>query len=153
MIIGVPREVKSDEYRVGMLPVGAELLTQDGHTVLVERGAGLGSGHADADYQAAGAELVEGPQAVYGRAELVVKVKEPQPAEIEMLRAGQTLFTYFHFAADRELTEGCLTRRHHGRGLRDARRRPRPAAAADAHERDRRQDVHPGRREVPRAAR
>lgn len=108
MIIGVPRETKKDEYRVGMLPVGAHLLREDGHTVLIERGAGAGSGFEDAAYQSAGAELVESPEDIYSRAELVVKVKEPQSAEIAMLRPGQTVFTYFHFAASRELTEGCL---------------------------------------------
>jgi alanine dehydrogenase len=108
MIIGVPSETKADEYRVGMLPVGAELLTADGHTVLMEKGAGIDSGYADADYTAAGAELVESADDVYGRAELVVKVKEPQPGEIAWLREGQMLFCYFHFAASRELTEACL---------------------------------------------
>ncbi len=108
MIVGVPKEIKSDEYRVGLLPVGAELLTQDGHTVLVERGAGLGSGFADADYTAAKAQLIDDPKDIYGRADLIIKVKEPQPKEVACLRRGQTMFTYFHFAASRELTEGCL---------------------------------------------
>ncbi len=108
MIVGVPREVKDDEYRVALLPVGAELLAGDGHTVLLERGAGLGSGYDDASYEAAGAELVDGPEVVYGRAEMVLKVKEPQPAEIGRLRRGQLVFCFFHFAASRELTEGCL---------------------------------------------
>jgi len=108
MIIGVPHETKDDEYRVGMLPVGAELLTGDGHTVLIEKDAGVGSGYADAAYVAAGAELVGSADDVYGRADLVVKVKEPQPGEIERLREGQILFCYFHFAASRQLTEACL---------------------------------------------
>ena len=108
MIIGVPREIKPDEYRVGMLPVGVDLLAHDGHTVLLERGAGAGSGFADDDYVAAGAELLGSADEVYARAELVVKVKEPQPPEIAKLREGQVLFCYFHFAADRELTTGCL---------------------------------------------
>jgi alanine dehydrogenase len=104
MIIGVPREVKSDEYRVAMLPVGVEELTQRGHTVLVEAGAGLGSGLADHAYLRAGAKLVAGPAEVFGKADLIVKVKEPQPEEWPLLRPGQTLFTYFHFAASSELT-------------------------------------------------
>lgn len=104
MIIGVPREVKSDEYRVAMLPVGVEELTQRGHTVLVEAGAGLGSGLADHSYLRAGAKLVAGPQEVFEKAELIVKVKEPQPEEWKLIRPGQTLFTYFHFAASSELT-------------------------------------------------
>jgi len=108
MIIGVPKEVKKDEYRVGLLPVGAELLTRDGHTVLLEKEAGLSSGFDDAKYQAAGAEIVATAEEVYARAEMIVKVKEPQPAEIAHLREGQVLFCYFHFAASRELTVGCL---------------------------------------------
>jgi alanine dehydrogenase len=108
MIVGVPREIKADEYRVAMLPVGAELLARDGHTVLIEKGAGLGSGFDDQEYAAVGATLVDGPEPIFSRADLVVKVKEPQPAEICRLGRGQTLFTYFHFAASRPLTEGCL---------------------------------------------
>ncbi|QDS97482.1 alanine dehydrogenase [Adhaeretor mobilis] len=109
MIIGVPREVKQDEYRVAMLPVGVEELANRGHTVLVEAGAGLGSGLADHDYLRAGCELVATAKEVFERAELVVKVKEPQESEWPLLRAGQALFTYFHFAADRKLTEAVLT--------------------------------------------
>jgi alanine dehydrogenase len=108
MIIGVPKEVKRDEYRVAMLPVGAELLTKDGHTVLVEKGAGSSSGFDDGRYAGVGATIVETADAVYARADLIVKVKEPQPAEIAKLREGQIVFCYFHFAASRELTAGCL---------------------------------------------
>jgi alanine dehydrogenase len=108
MIIGVPREIKSDEYRVGMLPVGGELLTGDGHEVLMESGAGQGSGFADEDYERVGVKLAAGPDEVFQRADMILKVKEPQPVEIARLRPGQTVFTYFHFAASRELTEGCL---------------------------------------------
>jgi alanine dehydrogenase len=108
MIVAVPREIKRDEYRVGMLPVGAEELTLAGHQVLVEAGAGLGSGLADQDYQQAGAEIVAGPGEIYARGEMIVKVKEPQPAELTKLRPGQIVFTYFHFAADRGLTEAIL---------------------------------------------
>jgi alanine dehydrogenase len=108
MIIGVPRETKSDEYRVGLLPVGVELLAGDGHTVLVESGAGSGSGFADVQYERVGAEIVDGAQEVFDRAELLVKVKEPQAPEIQMLRDGQVVFTYFHFASSAELTRGCL---------------------------------------------
>ncbi len=108
MIIGVPKEIKSHEYRVALKPVGADLLRQDGHTVLIERGAGLGSGFADKLYADAGATIVESAAEIWAKAELIVKVKEPQAGEIKMLRAGQVLFTYFHFAASRELTEGCL---------------------------------------------
>ncbi|MCE5280022.1 MAG: alanine dehydrogenase [Planctomycetaceae bacterium] len=110
MIVAVPREVKSDEYRIALLPVGADLLVKDGHRVLIERGAARGSGFDDAEYASAGAEIVDGPADIFAAADLVVKVKEPQPGELAMLRRGQVLFTYFHFAADRKLTEGCLQR-------------------------------------------
>jgi len=109
MIVAVPIETKADEYRVGLLPVGAKLLADDGHTVLVQAGAGEGSGFEDEAYRAAGAELVDAAEQVYERGELIVKVKEPQPAEIALLRSGQTVFTYFHFAASRELAEACLS--------------------------------------------
>jgi len=108
MIVGIPKEIKDDEYRVGLRPVGAELLTADGHTVLIEKHAGRGSGFTDRLYKAAGATIVDTPDAIWSKADLIVKVKEPQPAEIEKLRPGQTVFTYFHFAASRELTESCL---------------------------------------------
>lgn len=111
MIVGVPCETKADEYRVGLLPVGAELLVQDGHRVLVERGAGMGSGFGDGAYAGAGAEVVASAAEVYAQADLVVKVKEPQPHEFELLRPGQTVFGYFHFAASRALTQECLNRR------------------------------------------
>jgi len=105
MILGVPTEVKTDEYRVAMLPVGVEELTQRGHTVLVQAGAGLGSGLLDHDYLRAGAELVAGPEEIFSRADLVVKVKEPQREEYGWIRPGQLVFTYFHFAASHDLTE------------------------------------------------
>jgi alanine dehydrogenase len=108
MLVGVPKEIKQDEYRVALLPVGAEELTRAGHTVLVERGAGLGSGINDELYRANGAELVGSPAEIYARAELVIKVKEPQPREYSLLRPGQILFTYFHFAADASLTQRVL---------------------------------------------
>ncbi len=108
MIIGVPKEIKRDEYRVAMLPVGVEELTRAGHRVLVQRGAGLGSGISDDLYLEHGATLVEQPEAIFAEAELVVKVKEPLPSEWPLLRPGQVVFTYFHFAADRQLTEAIL---------------------------------------------
>jgi alanine dehydrogenase len=108
MIVGVPAEVKQDEYRVGMRPVGVELLRRDGHTVLIQSGAGRGSGYEDEDYTRAGATIVSGAERVWGEAGLIVKVKEPQPREISMMRRGQQVFTYFHFAADKALTVGCL---------------------------------------------
>ncbi|HEX7377733.1 MAG TPA: alanine dehydrogenase [Pirellulales bacterium] len=108
MIIGVPKEIKRDEYRVAILPVGVEELTRAGHTVLVQTGAGLGSGIADERYAEQGARLVAGAEEIFGQAELVMKVKEPLEAEWPLLRRGQTIFTYFHFAADRRLTEAVL---------------------------------------------
>ena len=108
MIVGIPKETKEQENRVGLLPSGARYLTQSGHTVLVERSAGIGSGYPDADYAAAGAVLVESHSEAFERAELIVKVKEPLPSEIPLLRRGQVLFTYLHLAADRTLTEGLL---------------------------------------------
>jgi len=111
MLIGVPREIKLDEYRVAMLPVGVEELTRAGHQVLIERSAGIGSGLPDSEYAAEGAEIVASAAEIYKRADLIVKVKEPLPPEFLLIRAGQTLFTYFHFAASRELTEAMLASR------------------------------------------
>src|SRR5215204_5662116 len=108
MIVGVPKEIKQDEYRVAMLPVGVEELTRRGHKVLIEAGAGTGSGLPDSDYVQAGAELIEEQADIFARADLIVKVKEPQKSEIALIRKGQVVFTYFHLAADRELTEGLL---------------------------------------------
>ncbi|MCL4196030.1 MAG: alanine dehydrogenase [Phycisphaerales bacterium] len=111
MIVGCPKEIKTQEYRVGMLPVVAEMLVKAGHTVLVEREAGLGSGFPDEQYAAAGATICASAAEVFRRADLIVKVKEPQPVEIAMLREGQILFTYLHLAASKPLTEGCLRSR------------------------------------------
>ncbi|MDA8744576.1 alanine dehydrogenase [Rubripirellula amarantea] len=108
MIIGVPREVKSDEYRVAMLPVGAEELVSRGHRVIVEAGAGLGCGLPDHDYLRAGAEMAASGPDVFEQADLIVKVKEPQPEEYGLIRTGQVLFTYFHFAASLKLTDAML---------------------------------------------
>lgn len=108
MRIGVPAEIKSDEYRVGLTPVGVRELIVRGHTVLVQAGAGEGSHISDADYRAQGAEVVEDPAVVFGESEIIVKVKEPQPEEVTQLRPGQALFTYLHLAPDRELTMGLV---------------------------------------------
>lgn len=108
MIVGVPCEIKADEYRVAMLPSGVEDLTAAGHMVIVEKGAGAGSGLFDDEYKSAGATIVDTHEQVFAEAELVVKVKEPLPAEWPLLRRGQMLFTYFHFAADEELTRRVL---------------------------------------------
>ncbi len=108
MLIGVPREIKRDEYRVAMLPVGVEDLTRAGHRVLIEKGAGVGSGIPDEVYEENGAEIVDSADTIYGECELVVKVKEPQPSEWPKLRPGQMVFTYFHLAADETLTRSLL---------------------------------------------
>jgi alanine dehydrogenase len=108
MIIGIPKELKEQEYRVALLPSAAYQLVQRGHQVLVEREAGVGSGYPDNDYAAAGATLVKEHAAVFENADLVVKVKEPLPPEYGLLRRGQILFTYLHLAADRALTDALL---------------------------------------------
>lgn len=105
MVVGVPREIKSQEHRVGMTPAGVRTLVEDGHRVLVQAGAGAGSGLDDTLYRQAGAELVADPAEVYAAAQLIVKVKEPLPAEYPLLRAGQLLFTFLHLAPERRLTE------------------------------------------------
>jgi len=100
MLVGVPKEIKDSEFRVGLVPSTVRELTAKGHRVLVEQNAGLGAGLADADYQAAGAEIVTDADHVFGSAELIVKVKEPLAAERKKLKPGQVLFTYLHLAAD-----------------------------------------------------
>ena len=110
MIVGVPSEVKKDESRVGLRPVGAEVLAARGHSVYVQQGAGMGSGFSDDEYVAAGATILPTAEEVWATAEMIVKVKEPQPQEIPLIREQQVVFTYFHFAADRELTVGCMER-------------------------------------------
>lgn len=108
MNIGVPKEIKSQENRVSMVPGSVAELVKRGHRVLVERGAGEGASFSDAQYQAAGAEILERPEAVFAAAELIVKVKEPQPSEVAMLGPEHILFTYLHLAANQSLTEGLM---------------------------------------------
>jgi alanine dehydrogenase len=108
MIIGVPKEIKEQEQRVALLPSLTNQLTRHGHSVLVERNAGLGSGYLDQDYVKAGAEIVEQAKEVFARADMIVKVKEPLKAEFPLLRRGQILFTYLHLAASKSLTEALL---------------------------------------------
>jgi alanine dehydrogenase len=104
MIVGVPKEIKTAENRVALVPAGAESLAGDGHTVLVERGAGLGSGFTDESYAAAGAQITPAAAELWAQAEMIMKVKEPIEAEWPRIRGGQVLFTYFHFAASEALT-------------------------------------------------
>ncbi len=108
MIVGVPKEIKPDEYRVAMTPAGVEELTRNGHKVLIQSGAGAGSGISDEQYAAEGAEIAGAEADVWARADLVVKVKEPLPDEWPLMRPGQTVFTYFHFAADEALTRAVM---------------------------------------------
>ncbi len=108
MHIGVPKEIKDQEYRVALLPSAAYQLIKRGHQVLVEHGAGVGAGYPDSDYANAGATLVDDHAAIFEQAELVVKVKEPLPSEYSLLRSGQLLFTYLHLAADRSLTAALM---------------------------------------------
>lgn len=111
MIIGVPTEIKNHEYRVALVPSGVAALVSDRHRVLVQRGAGEGSGISDAEYVSAGAEIVSEAKDVYAEAAMVVKVKEPLPQEYPLLREGQVLFTFLHLAPARALTEALLDRR------------------------------------------
>jgi alanine dehydrogenase len=106
MKVGVPREIKDDEYRVAITPAGVREMVEHGHEVLIEAGAGEGSAIADAEFQSQGARIAPDAAAVFGDAEMVMKVKEPQRAEVEMLRPGQVLFTYLHLAPDPDLTQG-----------------------------------------------
>jgi alanine dehydrogenase len=108
MIIGVPKEIKEQEQRVGLLPSAVEQLTKRGHTLLVEKNAGLGSGYADQEYKKAGAEIIDLAKDVWSSADMIVKVKEPLAAEFPLLRKGQILFTYLHLAASKALTDALL---------------------------------------------
>jgi len=104
VLVGVPKELKDNEYRVGLIPATARELTASGHQVIVERGAGVGAGQMDSDYEAAGAEIVGSADKIFDRAELIVKVKEPLAPERKKLKRGQILFTYLHLAPDPEQT-------------------------------------------------
>jgi alanine dehydrogenase len=111
MIIGCPKEIKTREYRVGLVPGGAAALVARGHQVLVEKNAGAGSGLPDAAYEAAGAKIVEKAAEVWSRAEMIFKVKEPVSSEYPLMREGQTLYTYLHLAADKPLSKALLDRK------------------------------------------
>lgn len=107
-IVGIPKEIKQDEDRVAIAPSGVHALTEAGHQVLIQQGAGLGSGIPDAEFLDAGGEIVDSAAAVYRRSSVIVKVKEPLPAEYSFIRPGQVIFTFFHFAASRSLTEAMM---------------------------------------------
>jgi len=108
MKIGVPKEIKADEYRIALLPVGAHLLVKDGHEVLIEKQAGVASGFADEEYQLAGARIVSSVDTIFKESDLVLKVKEPQVEELDRFSDSQIVFGYFHFASSVELTKSCL---------------------------------------------
>lgn len=108
MIIGVPKEIKTAENRIALVPAGAEALVAQGHTVLIEGGAGVGSGFADDLYESVGATIVPDVNDVWAKAEMIVKVKEPIEPEWPRMRSGQVVFTYYHFAADEELTRAVM---------------------------------------------
>ena len=147
MRVGVPAEVKSDEYRVALTPAGALELARRGHDVVVEHDAGAGSGIADEDFARVGARI--GDVADAWAADLVLKVKEPQPEEFAFLREDQVLFTYLHLAANPGRGAGAGGRGRHRDRVRDGGGRRRPAAAAGADERDRRAAVGAGGRPLP----
>ena len=108
MHIGVPREIKNNEFRIGLVPASVAELTAAGHQLLVEKGAGVGIGCSDDDYTKAGATIIDSAVEIFKRAEMIIKVKEPQTSEIKMLREGQILFTYLHLAPDSEQTQGLI---------------------------------------------
>jgi alanine dehydrogenase len=108
MVVGVPKEIKADENRVALVPSGVGALTAHGHTVLVQAGAGVGSGIPDAAYRAAGARIVKGAKPIWQRAELIMKVKEPLGPELKWLREGQIIYTYLHLASDEKLTRALM---------------------------------------------
>ena len=108
MLVGVPKEIKDNEYRAGMVPTSVVELIHHGHEVLVQSGLGLGIGVTDDDYRAAGATIIDTAADIFAKAEMIVKVKEPQPQEIAMLRKGQVLFTYLHLAPDLPQTRGLM---------------------------------------------
>ncbi len=116
MIVGVPTEIKADERRVSLTPAGVAAFRRHRHRVVVQRGAGIGSGFSDPEYREAGATIADGAAAVWKRADVILKVKEPQPAEYRFLRSGLIIFTYLHLAADRTLALEMLRRRVTGIG-------------------------------------
>ena len=111
MIVGVPKEIKPQENRVALVPAGVESLVEDGHTVLVEAGAGVGSGFEDDEFRVVGASVIDDPDQLWKEAELIIKVKEPIAEECARIRTEHVIFTYFHFAASEELTRALIDSR------------------------------------------
>ena len=108
MIIGVPKEIKLQEHRIGLTPNSVKKLTEKNHEVLIEHNGGFEAGFTNEDYINVGAKIIKSPEEIFKRAELIVKVKEPQMSEVEMIREGQIIYTYFHLAAAKELTIGLI---------------------------------------------
>src|SRR5215469_677800 len=148
MIVGIPTEIKADEQRVSLTPAGVAALRLHGHRAMVQAGAGVGSGFADSDYRKAGASIVAGAAAVWRHADVILKVKEPQPPEFPLMRPRQILFTYLHLAADPRVASASSD----GRWLRDHPARGFKSAAACADERSRRTPCDSGRLLVPASA-
>lgn len=111
MIIGVPKEIKTEEYRVGIVPSGVRTLVESEHRVVIEAGAGAGSGISDDEYIAAGAQILNGAKEVYDASDMIMKVKEPQPSEFNLFKDGQILYTYLHLAAEPEVTKMLLSKK------------------------------------------
>ena len=114
MLVGIPREIKNNEFRVAITPSGVHELVAHGHEVVVEKSAGAGSSITDEDYTSAGATIIDSADEVWAQADMILKVKEPIEAEYHRMREGQTLFTYLHLAADRPLTEQLMKRKFTG---------------------------------------
>ena len=110
MIIGVPKEIKDNENRVAITPAGVKAFTQTGHQIFIQRSAGIGSGITDQEYQEAGASILDTAEQVFKQSEMIIKVKEPMPSEYQLIKSDQIVFTYFHFAASRELTKAMMDR-------------------------------------------
>ena len=108
MIIGIPKEIKESEHRVGMTPSGVQTLIQNGHDVYVQNSAGQGSGHSDEDYSNVGANLLKTIEEIYDISEMIIKVKEPLKKEYSLIKEGQIIYTYFHFASSLELTKAMI---------------------------------------------
>ena len=151
MKVGVPTEIKTDEYRVSLTPAGVRELVENGHEVLIQSDAGVGSTIPDEEYTAQGARILPDAASVFEEAEMILGVKEPQPEEVEMLRPHHLLFTYLHLAPTPDLTKGLVESGATCVAYETVVRRARPAAAARADERGGRQDRDPGGRVLPRA--
>ena len=150
MIVGLPKEIKDNEYRVGITPAGVRALTDAGHRVVVEQTAGEGSGFEDSLYLRAGAKMLDSADKVWGEAEMIVKVKEPVEPEYPRMREGQLLFTYLHLAPDKRLTQQLLERKVTGIAYETITRSPWRVTVAHSHVGSRRSYGYPGGRPLSR---